>query len=133
LENLHNITLGPASANVKLFKDELEGRFGDGFLGLHAAGHFTLGGDAGDVFSSPNDPAFFLHHSMVDYVWWIWQALHLDQARTVGGTLTPFNNPPTRNATLEDPVAMNYLNLEPKTIGDLLDTMDGENFCYIYA
>jgi tyrosinase len=37
---------------------------------MHAAGHFSIGGDGGDVFSSPNDPAFFLHHAMVDRVWW---------------------------------------------------------------
>lgn len=131
-QNLYNITLGPASKDITLFQNELQGRFGDLFLGLHAAGHFTIGGDAGDVYSSPNDPVFFLHHTMLDRVWWIWQALHRDQANTVGGTITIFNNPPSRNATLEDLVEMNYLNLEPKKIGELLDTLRGDPYCYIY-
>ena len=69
-DNLYNVTLGAASENIGLFQDELQGRFPDGFLGMHAAGHFSIGGDGGDVFSSPNDPAFFLHHAMVDRVWW---------------------------------------------------------------
>jgi tyrosinase len=130
--NLHNVTLGAASKNIELFQDELQGRFSDGFLGMHAAGHFTIGGDAGDVFSSPNDPAFFLHHAMVDRVWWLWQALHLNQAATVAGTITIFNNPPSRDTTLEDDVWMNYLNLDTVKIGDLMSTLDGAPLCYIY-
>lgn len=56
-----NVTLGAASGSVKLFQEELQGGFYPGHLGMHAAGHFVLGGDGTDVFSSPNDPAFFLH------------------------------------------------------------------------
>ncbi|KAI4948928.1 hypothetical protein J4E91_005390 [Alternaria rosae] len=125
-ENLYNVTLGTASKNVGRFQDELQGRFPDGFLGMHGAGHFAIGGDGGDVFSSPNDPAFFLHHAMVDRVWWIWQALHLDQAKSVAGTITIFNQPPSRDARLDDPIQMNYLNLEPTTIEDMMSTLDGE-------
>jgi hypothetical protein len=33
-----------------------------------------------DVNSSPNDPVFFMHHAMLDRVWWIWQALQLHLA-----------------------------------------------------
>jgi tyrosinase len=109
----------------------LQGRFSDGFLGLHAAGHFAMGGDAGDIFSSPNDPVFFLHHAMLDRVWWLWQALHLDQAETVAGTLTLSNRPPSRNATVEDVVLMKYLGLEAREIKELLSIVDGP-FCYVY-
>lgn len=41
----------------------------------HAIVHETLGGDMATM-ASPNDPIFWLHHSMVDYVWWLWQKLH---------------------------------------------------------
>src|SRR4051794_30864747 len=88
LDNLYNVTLGTASKSIGRFQDELQGRFPDGFLGMHAAGHFAIGGDAGDVFSSPTDPAFFLHHAMIDRVWWLWQALHLNQAKSIAGTIT---------------------------------------------
>ncbi|MCJ1477119.1 hypothetical protein MMC13_005790 [Lambiella insularis] len=42
--------------------------------GPHTAGHLQIGMDMFDVFSSPNDPAFFFHHSNVDRMWTIWQA-----------------------------------------------------------
>jgi tyrosinase len=132
LENLHNLTLGDASENIYTFQNELQGRFTDGFLGLHATGHFAIGGEAGDFYSSTNDPLFFLHHSMLDRVWWIWQALHLDQAETVAGTLTINNSPPSRNTTKEDLIQTNYLNLPKVQIGDVLSTLDGEPLCYIY-
>ena len=131
-DNLYNLTLGPAAKNIATFQNELQGRFDQGFLGLHAAGHFSIGGDAGDFFSSPNDPVFFMHHAMLDRVWWIWQALHLDQYKSIAGTVTLFNNPPSRDAVLEDIVQMNCLNLDPRTIGELLGTLDDSPFCYIY-
>jgi tyrosinase len=130
--NLHNITIGPASHNIAAFQDELQGRPSDGILGLHGAGHYAINGDAGDFYSSPNDPAFFLHHTMLDQVWWIWQALHLDQANTVAGTITYNNKPPSRNATVEDLLEMYYLNVEPVPMKNVMDTLGGEPLCYIY-
>jgi tyrosinase len=132
LGNLYNITLGDASKNIKTFQDELQGRFPDGFLGLHAAGHFAIGGDGGDLFSSPNDPVFWMHHAMLDRVWWMWQALHLNQAKSIAGTITIFNKPPSRDATLEDPIHFNYLNLPDVSNADVMSTLSGEPLCYIY-
>lgn len=60
-EQLYNITLGAASGTIKSFQEEFQGGKYPNSLGIHAAGHFVLGGDGGDVFASPNDPAFFLH------------------------------------------------------------------------
>jgi tyrosinase len=68
---------------------------------------------------------------MLDRVWWLWQALHREQAATIAGTITLSNRPPSRNATLDDVVQMNYLGLEARKIGDLLSVVDGP-FCYIY-
>lgn len=132
IDNLYNMTLGPASKSIATFQDELQGRFDEGFLGMHAAGHFAIGGDAGDFYSSPNDPVFFMHHAMLDQLWWIWQGLHPKEAGTIAGTITMFNYPPSRNATLNDTVSMNYLNLDDRKIRDLLDTTAGSPFCYIY-
>ncbi|KAF9699242.1 hypothetical protein EKO04_002830 [Ascochyta lentis] len=132
VENFLNLTTGDASKSVKLFQDELQGRFKDGFLGLHAAGHFSIGGDAGDIFSSPVDPVFFLHHAMLDRVYWIWQALHPEQANAVAGTITLNNNPPSRNTTLEDLIQTNYLGVEDTPIGDLTNTLGEKPLCYIY-
>lgn len=64
--NLLNITVGEASATVGLFQEELQGPLGT--LRMHGAGHYAMGGDGSDVFSSLNDPAFYLHHAMIDRV-----------------------------------------------------------------
>lgn len=42
--NLVNVTTGDASKNISLFQNELQGRFGDGFLGLHTSGHIGVNG-----------------------------------------------------------------------------------------
>ena len=43
--------------------------------GIHAAGHVYIGGENLDLFSSPNDPVFFLHHANLDRIWAIYQSL----------------------------------------------------------
>ncbi|KAF0634904.1 hypothetical protein FPSE5266_09325 [Fusarium pseudograminearum] len=129
--NLHNVTLGVASRNIEIMQNEFQGRFPDGFLGLHGAGHYTMGGDSSDLYSSPNDPNFFLHHSMVDRVYWIWQALHLKQANDIAGTITIGNMPPSRDALKSDPLNMG-VNAREITIGDALNTLSGSPLCYIY-
>lgn len=40
---------------------------------MHPSAHSFIGGDAFDLFSSPNDPAFFFLHSQIDRLWTIWQ------------------------------------------------------------
>lgn len=50
LSNLYNITLGAASVSIGEMQYEFQG--GDGTLRMHGAGHYSMGGDGGDVFSS---------------------------------------------------------------------------------
>ena len=42
--------------------------------GIHAGGHTFIGGENMDLFSSPNDPLFFLHHANLDRIWAIYQS-----------------------------------------------------------
>lgn len=98
---------------------------------MHASGHFVANGDASDLYSSPTDPTFFLHHAMVDRVYWIWQALHLWEAFEIAGTITILNLPPSRDATKEDIVEMGVL-AQDRPIKELLNTVDDTPFCYIY-
>jgi len=85
----------------------------------------------GNFWTSPEDPAFYLHHGQIDRVYTIWQNVGpASRLETIAGTLTIVNNPPSRNATLEDllytePVGPNI------PIKDALSTIDGP-FCYIY-
>ena len=75
---------------------------------------------------------FYLHHAQIDRVWWIWQMHNLPQSlNAVSGTLTIFNQPPSRNTTLDDEQDLG-LNGGPVKLGNLLDTMSGP-FCYIYV
>ncbi|KAJ0122034.1 fad binding domain-containing protein [Diaporthe amygdali] len=131
-ENLLNITIGDASSSIELFQNELQGRFADQFLGMHASGHMAVGGEASDLFSSINDPSFWFHHSMVDQVYWIWQALHLDQAATIAGTITILNTPPSRDASTADIINVG-VNAPDVTIEDVLDTLGESPLCYIYV
>ena len=131
-ESLLNATVGDGSASIEIFQNELQGRFSDGFLGMHSSGHFSVGGEASDFFSSINDPSFWFHHSMVDQVYWIWQALHLDQADTIAGTLTILNQPPSRNTSTADIIDLG-VNAPSVTIDDVLDTLGESPLCYIYA
>ncbi|KAJ5493355.1 N-acetyl-6-hydroxytryptophan oxidase ivoB [Penicillium diatomitis] len=52
-----------------------------GVLGLHGGGHLSLGSTMQDLFSSPQDPAFMLHHAMIDRLWGIWQTADEEHRR----------------------------------------------------
>ena len=80
-ENLLNVTLGDASQTHRAYWSEVQGRYPDGFLGLHTSGHYAVGGDATCAYSSINDPSFYLHHTMFDRLYWIWQQLHPKEPR----------------------------------------------------
>ncbi|MCJ1314108.1 hypothetical protein MMC25_007788 [Agyrium rufum] len=62
-----------AAPDIGEFQSRLSG-VGNAPPGPHTAGHLQIGMDMFDVFSSPNDPAFFFHHSNVDRMWTIWQS-----------------------------------------------------------
>jgi tyrosinase len=112
----------------------MQGDFATGFYGVHAGGHFTFGGDpGGDIFSSPGDPLFFLHHAQIDRTWWIWQNLDLaNRQNAIAGTITLNNDPPSRNGTLQDIIELGVNTLEGGIpISDAMSTMAGP-FCYIY-
>ena len=111
----------------------MQGNFPGGFLGVHTAGHFTVGGDpGGDLFTSPGDPYFFLHHAMIDRTWWTWQNLHPDlRTNVIAGTLTINNNPPSRDATLDDIIELGF-NAPGITIREASSSIGGSPFCYVY-
>ncbi|KAF2662040.1 Di-copper centre-containing protein [Lophiostoma macrostomum CBS 122681] len=116
------------------FTTRMQGDFPNGFLGVHTAGHFTNGADpGGDLFVSPGDPYFFLHHAMIDRTYWTWQNLDIKNRQyAIGATITVNNEPPSRNATLDDTLDLGYIGVPSITIRDASHTMAGP-FCYIYA
>ncbi|KAK3392845.1 hypothetical protein B0H63DRAFT_2337 [Podospora didyma] len=99
--------------------------------GVHGGGHFQLGTVQLDVFCSPSDPIFWLHHAQIDRLWAIWQGQALS-SRTypVAGTVTEFNVPPSENATLN--TIVNFGVISPsKPLRKLVSQID-EDLCVLY-
>ena len=68
------------------FRNRLEGwnvaAFSDLPVGMHNVVHVWVGGTKGTMLpsTSPNDPAFFLHHCNIDRFWAVWQYQHQTEA-----------------------------------------------------
>ncbi|KAI1385398.1 Di-copper centre-containing protein [Hypoxylon trugodes] len=119
--------------NIADFQLTMQGVPGSGSIGVHGGGHYTIGGDPGsDVFTSPGDPVFYLHHGMIDLVWWTWQILDYKNRRNaIAGTGTFLNSPPSPSTTLDDIIDLGYAGGGPITMRELMSVNDGP-FCYTY-
>jgi tyrosinase len=119
--------------NIYDFQMNMQGVPGSGNIGVHGGGHYAMGGDPSrDVFVSPGDPAFWLHHGMIDRTWWIWQNLDLyKRLNAISGTGTFLNGPPSPNTTLDTVLDIGYAGGETVAMRDLMSTVSGP-FCYIY-
>ncbi|KAK3349047.1 hypothetical protein B0T25DRAFT_458687 [Lasiosphaeria hispida] len=120
--------------NVEQFQAVMQAdpRYVHGELGVHGGGHFTMGGDPGsDPFISPGDPAFFLHHGQIDRIFWIWQMLDFPHRQSVFGTQTFLNFPPSPDVTLDDIIDISPL-AAPVKVRDMMNTVGGKPFCYVY-
>lgn len=109
--------------------------------GFHTGVHLMVGGDLMDPAISPNDPLFFLHHGMLDRVWYLWQKKSTRNKKAFSGGLTP------GLATLEQFLEFRSAGMDPQaslttpipnanfrdavTVGDVLDTESGY-LCYVY-
>ncbi|KAK3936851.1 tyrosinase-like protein [Diplogelasinospora grovesii] len=121
--------------NVEWFQAIMQGdpRYGLGSLGVPGGGHYIIGGDPGsDPFISPGDPVFYLHHAQIDRIYWIWQMLDFANRQNVFGTGTIMNTPPSNNVTVNEWIDITPLNSENKQIKDLMSTVGGSPFCYVY-
>ncbi|KAF5618744.1 tyrosinase central domain protein [Fusarium sp. NRRL 52700] len=105
-------------------------------IGPHGGIHYTISGDPGaDLFTSPGDPAFWVHHGMMDRMWAYWQEIdpktrHKDFNGGDYGHLTWANSPKSRRASPDDVLDMGYAGKSAK-IKDVLSTTSGP-FCYFY-
>lgn len=69
--------------------------------GIHFGGHSSVGGDVYDIWTSPQDPAFFFHHAQIDRLWTIWQEQALaSRLYAVSDTITYANSTFERPFTL---------------------------------
>jgi tyrosinase len=106
------------------------------FLSLHLQGLSRIRTDREqmvDVWSSINDPLFFLHHAQLDRVWWMWQSLNPSaNLWAIGGRVYPNG---TGEVTLDYPVQMSPFTAPDTTVRAVMDTLnrDGSGpLCYVY-
>lgn len=101
-------------------------------FGPHTAGHKAMTGTMEDFFSSPQDPAFMLHHGMVDRMWAMWQAEDEENHRwAINGTMTLYNLALTPELSLETEFDFGVLG-PSKKMRELMDPRAGD-YCYDYA
>lgn len=106
--------------------------------GLHGGGHYGVGGtygQMGDLYASPADPIFYLHHANLDRVWWSWQMRDPEaRLKDISGPIVmmDYNNEQAGNVTLDFPMTM-WMGADKEDI-TVQDTMDikGDYLCYDY-
>ncbi|KAG6362936.1 hypothetical protein INS49_008031 [Diaporthe citri] len=105
-------------------------------IGPHGGGHYVINGDpGGDLFTSPGDPAFWVHHGQMDRLWALWQTRDPSTRYTqldngTYGHITWANSPASRLAELDDIIDVGYAGPSIK-IRDAMSTTSGP-FCYFY-
>ncbi|RDA91931.1 hypothetical protein CP533_1296 [Ophiocordyceps camponoti-saundersi (nom. inval.)] len=103
----------------------------DSPFGVHGGGHGFIGGENLNQFVSLNDPVFYLHHTMLDRVWAIWQSRDVETRQyALNGTLTWKNYPPSPDATVKDIMEVGILGSDSQ-IGEVMSTTEGP-LCYVY-
>lgn len=87
----------------------------------------------GDLYASPTDPIFFMHHANLDRVWWSWQLRNpWSRLTDISGpiNLMDYNNTKGGNVTLDFPMSLGF-NAENVTVGETMN-IKGGLFCYDY-
>ncbi|KAL4889718.1 hypothetical protein BDV59DRAFT_195521 [Aspergillus ambiguus] len=94
-------------------------------LGPHHTGHRSLGPDMLDFFASPQDPAFWLHHGMVDRLWTMWQGQdEMNRRFSLNGSSTTWCRTNTPEVTLDTTVEFGILD-KPRRLYELMNPGTG--------
>ncbi|KAI9352035.1 hypothetical protein BDR26DRAFT_1003084 [Obelidium mucronatum] len=108
---------------------------GDDTSNYHAAGHTTIGGPCGDLSNpmfSPNDPIFYLHHGLVDKVWWRWQKTCPSFQFSYDGFLRGPDDPIANGIDAQAHSTLSMDSWPWWTVADMLNT-EGDTLCYTYS
>ncbi|KAI0810113.1 hypothetical protein GGR55DRAFT_152818 [Xylaria sp. FL0064] len=98
---------------------------------FHAQGHNGVGATMADAIASPGDPAFFMHHLYIDYVFRKWQLGDVSRRSTISGCAT---NDGCTPLTLDTIIYMGGIcgsKCPDLPVRDVLRTLQG-HFCYRY-
>ncbi|KAK7959707.1 tyrosinase [Apiospora aurea] len=122
--------------NITEYRFLSEGGFNNGEIGPHGGGHYMINGDpGGDLWVSPAEPTFFVHHGNMDRMWTLWQAIDPEN-RTVlldegpYGHTTWNNEPPSPLTTMDDVINIGWAG-PPTTMREMMSTTSGP-LCYFY-
>ena len=134
-------------STFRLFHIELEGVPVTPTVKLHDGGHYVIGGEMSNMYSSAGgeceglqtvtgpstryiDPLFYLHHANLDRIWWMWQQQNLNKRlyEVSGHTAV---DPPFVEVTLDFRLKMFNLASASATIRDVMDIRN-ELLCYMY-
>ncbi|KAL8408346.1 hypothetical protein RB594_006955 [Gaeumannomyces avenae] len=98
--------------------------------GPHAFGHTGVGSVMGDMWASPSDALFYMHHTFTDRNFWAWQQANpSNRTYQIGGMNATVG--PATASTLDSPIRFMGL-FNEATIRPLQDTQGGSPFCYVY-
>ena len=76
--------------------------------GPHNRVHGWVGGTMNDIFVSPADPLFWLHHAEVDRIWHRWQQSHPGVSTGISGPAAVLDPWPERTEEVEDIQSLGY-------------------------
>ena len=101
---------------------------------FHGAGHFVIGAEASDIYSSNCEPIFYLHHTYIDSLWQAWQSADPTRSRfrEIGGPQKPWTAGP--NVTLDFQIDLGPVG-RPIPIRKIMDITKGNTGgigCYEY-
>lgn len=130
--NLTDVLTTVASPDAATLEYNLNGVIGGSSLGVHSAGHFTIGGFMDSIHVSVQDPIWWALHTNIDRIYTSWQAANPAAAAELYGTMTANNAPPSANVTLDtiEP-DWGYFDNSAIPVKDLISTTAGP-FCYSY-
>ncbi|EDU47723.1 conserved hypothetical protein [Pyrenophora tritici-repentis Pt-1C-BFP] len=139
LQPQHLVEHITSNANISTFQDTLQVNPSNSFAALHVAGHYSVWGDpGGDVFVSPGEPVFWLHHAQVDRHWWMWAMWREGEVKERTGMYeggTNWFDLNSRRGTPEDEQELSVVAPAGKDFmksRDLFSTTAGP-FCYLYV
>lgn len=128
--NQSTVELVLAQDEIGALSDYMSNRGGT-LIGPHWGGHLALGSSMLDFFGSPFDPAFMLHHGMVDRVWSMWQEAEPEARRyQYNGTSTIGNAPDTPEVYNETTLFYGVLG-STITVKETVNPLAGR-YCYRY-
>ncbi len=129
------VALITESKDIGTFQDTMQSFTPNGPMGVHSAGHYSIAGDpAADFYTSPSDPAFWVHHGMIDRSWSIWQTQDLAARTDViagGDHMMGPGKPQSLDDLIDIGVGAPEIIQKVWKIRELTSTVDGP-FCYAY-